>query len=69
MSDDAWEGTVTKKSRGLLDGSNMYRRLRVRRTDGQTARVRVSRDLWRSIDVGDVLVKQAGHEPAKKHAS
>lgn len=63
---DAWEGTVTKKSRGLLDGANMYRRLWVRCTDGQIIKVRPSRALWESVGVGDVLIKEPGHEPAKK---
>jgi hypothetical protein len=64
--DDAWEGTVIKKSRGLLDGSNMYRRLTVRLTDGTTAKLRVNRALWDSVSVGNTLVKAAGQDPVKK---
>lgn len=33
---DSWRGTVVSKRRGLMDGSNMYRRLKIRRTDGTT---------------------------------
>jgi hypothetical protein len=44
---DTFEGTVIKKSRGLLDGSNMYRRLKVRLEDGTTITVRVNRGLSR----------------------
>lgn len=63
---DTWEGTVVKKSRGLMDGSNLYRRLEVRLADGETTKVRVARDLWDEVEVGDVLVKEAGQDPVKK---
>ena len=64
-SDDVWDATVVKKSRGLLDGSNLYRRLTVRRADGQEDTIRVSKQLWKQIDVGDRLVKEAGLEPRR----
>ncbi len=63
---DAWEGTVIKKSRALLDGSNMYRRLKIRRTDGTTTSVRVRRDFWQTVTEGDIVSKAPGHEPRKK---
>lgn len=63
---DAWEGTVVKKSRGLLDGSNMYRRLKIRRADGTTTKVRVDRDLWNSLTEGDVVSKAPGQKPVKR---
>lgn len=56
---DTWSGTVVKKSRGLLDGSNMYRRLRVRLADGRIVRARVSRAEWDAIDVGDAVERTA----------
>ncbi|MET7802185.1 DUF7489 domain-containing protein, partial [Streptomyces decoyicus] len=51
--DDAWEGIVIHKSRGMLDGSNMYHFVEVRLADGETMNVRFSRRLWKSILVGD----------------
>ncbi|MEU4085261.1 DUF7489 domain-containing protein [Streptomyces aureus] len=63
--DEAWEGIVEDKSRGMLDGSNMYHFVKVRRADGQVTKVRVDRRLWKSIAVGDRLVKQPGSGPAK----
>jgi hypothetical protein len=66
MNNDVWEGIVEKKSRGLLDGSNMYRRLKIRQPDGSTKKVRVNRTLWNAVDVGDVVSKAAGQDPIKK---
>jgi hypothetical protein len=63
---DAWEGTVVKKSRGLLDGSNMYRRLTIRRADGSTTRVRVSRTFWKAVNKGDLVAKAAGQAPVRR---
>ena len=63
--DDAWRGTVVKKSRGLLDGSNLYRRLKVHLDDGTKLTVKVDRDTWRQIRVGDRLVKQQGENPRR----
>ena len=61
--DGAWSGTVVKKSRALLDGSNLYRRLKVRLDDGTQLSVKVERDTWRRLEVGDRLVKQPGESP------
>ena len=63
---DSWTGTVVKKSRGLLDGSNLYRRLRVRCADGTVRKVRVGRDLWDSVEVGDRLAKAPGRDPVRE---
>lgn len=62
----AWEGIVVKKSRGLLDGSNMYRRLTIRLVDGSTTKVRVDRQLWSSVTEGDLVTKAAGEDPVKQ---
>ncbi len=62
---DAWSGTVVKKSRGMLDGSNLYRRLKVRLDDGTQLTVKVDRDLWKQLEVGDRLVKPAGEPPRR----
>ena len=64
-NEDAWSGTVKKKSRGLLDGSNMYRRLTVEMDDGRTEKIRVDRSLWDEIEVGDRLLKAPGQEPRR----
>ncbi|MET7609995.1 DUF7489 domain-containing protein [Streptomyces seoulensis] len=63
--DDAWEGTVTDKSRGMLDGSNMYHFVELRLSDGESTKVRIGRQLWKSLAVGDRVVKRAGDEPVK----
>jgi hypothetical protein len=62
-SRDAWSGTVAKKSRALLDGSNLYRRIDIRLDDGTHMDVKVDRDLWNQLVVGDRLVKQEGEQP------
>jgi hypothetical protein len=47
----------------MLDGSNLYRRLRVRLDDGTELDVKVERDLWKKLEVGARLVKQPGEPP------
>ncbi|MEU8686571.1 hypothetical protein [Streptomyces sp. NPDC048611] len=64
--DDHWEGIVIHKSRGMLDGSNMYHFVEVRLDDGESMKVRISRRLWKSIEVDDRIVKRPGAEPAKQ---
>ncbi|GAA5023414.1 DUF7489 domain-containing protein [Streptomyces siamensis] len=63
--DDAWEGIVEDKSRGMLDGANMYHFIKVRRSDAQLIKVRIDRGLWKSLAVGDRIVKRAGSGPVK----
>jgi hypothetical protein len=63
--EDAWSGTVSKKSRQLLDGSNLYRRVTIEMDDGRTEKIRVDRKLWNEIEIGDRLVKDAGQEPRR----
>ncbi|MFI5891767.1 hypothetical protein ACIA5D_16805 [Actinoplanes sp. NPDC051513] len=65
MRQDAWSGTVVKKSRALLDGSNLYRRLKVRLDDGTQLDVKVDREVWKQLAVGDRLVKQQGQDPRR----
>ncbi|MEU7876451.1 hypothetical protein [Dactylosporangium sp. NPDC049140] len=62
---DAWSGTVAKKSRALFDGSNLYRRLEVRLEDGTHLDVKVDRELWSQLEVGDRLVKPDGEKPRR----
>ncbi|MCK9932303.1 hypothetical protein MXD62_35055 [Frankia sp. Mgl5] len=61
--ESAWNAVVVKKSRALLDGSNLYRRVTIRHDDGHQERIRVSRALWKQLKAGDRLVKEAGHDP------
>ena len=63
--EDAWIGTVVKKSRELLDGSNLYRQVTVQTDDDRTEKVRVDRALWKELNVGDRLVKDVGQEPRR----
>lgn len=63
--EDAWSGTVVKKSRALMDGSNLYRRLRVRLEDGTQLEVKVGRQMWKELEVGDRLVKEQGADPRR----
>jgi hypothetical protein len=60
--EDVWSGTVVKKSRGLLDGSNLYRQVTIRTDDDRKEKIRVDRALWKELKVGDRLVKDAGQE-------
>jgi hypothetical protein len=62
---DTWSGTVVKKSRALLDGSNLYRRLKIQLDDGTQLNVKVSRDLWQQLQEGDRLVKRQGEDPQR----
>ncbi|WP_425276231.1 DUF7489 domain-containing protein [Streptomyces lavendulae] len=61
--DGAWEGVVSAKSRGVLDGSNMYHFVDVRLADGRSMKVRISRRLWKSLAVGDRIAKRPESEP------
>ena len=63
--EDSWSGTVVKKSRALLDGSNLYRRLKVRFEDGTQRDVKVDREVWKQVEVGDRLVKPDGEKPRR----
>lgn len=63
--DDAWEGVVTDKSRGMLDGANMYHFVELRLDGGESTKVRIGRVLWKSLAVGDRVVKRPGDDPVK----
>jgi hypothetical protein len=52
-----WEGTVVKKYRALLDGSNIYRRILVRLDNGETVKARVDRATWKALAIGDPVRK------------
>jgi hypothetical protein len=66
MSDEtAWTAVVVKKSRALLDGSNLYRRVTIRHDGGHEEKIRVSRALWKQLEPGDRLVKEPGQDPRR----
>ncbi|MBS2534824.1 hypothetical protein KGQ20_18805 [Catenulispora sp. NF23] len=62
---EAWQGVVIGKKRGMVDGSSMVFFLKVQLSDGTAKRVRVRRKLWKSLQEGDGVVKRAGEEPVK----
>lgn len=62
-NDDAWEGTVIEKSRGMLDGSNMYHFVTVEKFGVGVDRIRVKRRLWKAASKGDAIVKRPGDYP------
>jgi hypothetical protein len=65
VSTSEWHGTVIKKYRGLLDGSNLYRRILVRLDNGDTVKTRVDRATWNAVTIGDAVAKTPGNRPHK----
>lgn len=63
--DDAWEAVVVGRSRGMPDGSFLYRYVSIRFADGTTRKIRVAKSLWLSLSSGDRLVKRAGSDPVR----
>lgn len=59
MSTSEWNGTVVEKRRALLDGANLYRRMRIRLDDGRAITVRVDRATWKALEVGDAVSNTA----------
>lgn len=59
MSKSEWKGTVVEKRRRLLDGANLYRRMRIRLDDGRVITVRIDRATWRSLNIGDPVSNTA----------
>jgi hypothetical protein len=64
--DETWEGLVTDKKRSSPDGQNMYHRVMVTISDGSVKEVRVRGNLWKTLNVGDRLVKRAGQKAPEK---
>lgn len=62
---DAWTGVVVKKSRALYDGTNLYRKLEVQVDGGEVRDIKVKRDLWKQLEVGDRVTKAAGADPER----
>lgn len=65
MSTPEWRGSLVKKYRALLDGSNPYRRILVRLENGDTVKTRVDRATWNALAIGDTVVKAPGNKPQK----
>jgi hypothetical protein len=64
-ADESWEAKVLAKSRGMPDGSFLYRYIDIELTDGASKRIRVDKDLYDSVNIGDRISKQAGAGPTK----
>ena len=64
-NEDAWSGVVVKKSRAMFDGSNLYRKLEVELDGGDKQKVKVPRELWKQLEVGDRVSKEAGADPVR----
>ena len=66
---EVWEGVVTDLSRRSADGQNMFHQVEIRLSDGQTRQLRIPGKLWKSLSVGDAVIKSAGSpDPVKKPA-
>jgi hypothetical protein len=61
MSTSEGRGTVIKKYRALLDGSNLYRRIIVRLDNGETVKARVDRATWKALAIGDAVARGPGN--------
>ena len=64
--DEAWEGLVTDKKRTSYDGQNMYHRVMVTIADGSVKEIRVRGGVWKTLNIGDQLVKRAGQKAPEK---
>ena len=66
---EVWEGVVTDLSRGSADGQNMFHRVEMQLPSGETKELRIPGKLWKSLSVGDAVIKSAGSpDPVKKSA-
>ncbi|WP_018532464.1 MULTISPECIES: hypothetical protein [unclassified Streptomyces] len=50
----------------MTDGSNMYHYVEIRFADGASDKVRIDRQLWKSVEAGDRIVKRPGADPVKE---
>ena len=58
--DEAWAGVVTDRKRSAPDGSTVVHTITVTLGDGSSRKVRIRGSLYRSLDVGDRVIKHAG---------
>jgi len=63
---ETWEGLVTDRKRASYDGQNMYHWVIVTLADGSTKEIRVRGGVWKTLNVGDRLVKRAGQKAPEK---
>ena len=63
--DETWDGIVLAKSRGMPDGSFLYRYIEIELAEGTTRKIRVDRALYDALNIGDSITKRAGTGPAK----
>jgi hypothetical protein len=72
--DEAWQGLVTDKKQGLVtdkkrasyDGQNMYHRVMVTLADGSVKEIGVRGGVWKTLNIGDRLVKRADQKVPEK---
>lgn len=64
--EDAWEGNAGGKKRSSPDGQNVIHDITVTLDDGSQKQVRVRGALWKQVNDGDRLVKQAGEKYPQK---
>jgi|GEM_PF-1776276 len=64
--DDVWAGLVAAKKRSSPDGQNIYHKITVAFGDGTSKEIRVRGSLWKTVVVGDHLVKRAGEKAPVK---
>ena len=57
---EAWAGVVTHRKRSAPDGQTVVHKITVTLNDGSTRKVRIRGSLYRSLDVGDHVIKHAG---------
>jgi hypothetical protein len=63
--DESWDARVLAKSRGMPDGSFLYRYLEIELSDGATRKIRVDKGLYESVNIGDRIRKRVGTAPTK----
>lgn len=64
--DDTWSGIVTKKGHQLVFGTSLIRRrVTIEKDGGGKEKILVDRSLWKEINVGDRMIKEAGQKPRR----
>lgn len=64
-ADEAWEGTVTGKTRDMYTRGRLRYFVTVRLAGGKIRKIRIDKRLWNCLSEGDELLKEAGSAPAK----